>query len=441
MATFDIADLARLADRSDGPARLGELLRRLIWATLAQRDPSVHFLAGATNNEAGWDGHVQCPIGVNGVDEMHRSVWEVSARTDVEKKILEDYPEAVNKTLPFDIGKSHVVYVAATLRRVTARKKASIVAKLERDFGNPWAQIRILDATDLVQWIEKVPSVEVWLSGEFDIGRLRYGRALEHIWNEWRGKTVPQVTEQLISCGRPLSRVQEALRFAGRAAFSLRCESIDEGLAVLYSAIRAMPEQDSALLLSNALVVKDVEAAKALANVSLPQNGMPLTILTPPATTESQLLVAKGHLVVHVLARDDGQGSPITLERAVVHDFATALSDSMGIPHEEAISQARACGCSVSVWHVRQLFAAGQQPELPVWAQAEHADSVVLAIFLGGWCEESEADSEAIKALSGLDAAAFTDPLRKFMASAQPLLQFIDHDRFVRHGTLSCKCG
>ena len=56
MPRIDIHHLQELAERPTGKIQLGELVRRLIYATVGKEKPNLHFLAGESNGYAGWDG-------------------------------------------------------------------------------------------------------------------------------------------------------------------------------------------------------------------------------------------------------------------------------------------------------------------------------------------------------------------------------------------------
>lgn len=433
MPTLEIHHLLDLAERSAGKAHLGDIVRRLIYATVAKRQPMLHFLGGETNNYSGWDGWVEVEVSteLNSPRALHRSLWELSTDRNAESKIRHDYRAAIEKALPHGWNFRDVIYVAATLRSLTPPAKQKLKSALIEKHGMPWAGIVILAADDFVQWIEKCPGVEDWVAVEFKIGNSRFGRALEHAWNDWSSQTNPSLTSALTLAGRNVTPLLAALKFDASPTAFLQCDSNEEAVAMVYCAVQSLPEPDARLILASAIVVTDEAAARRLVDQPVPPESMPLAVLMPPATTQSERFVKIGYRVLHVFGRKEASSNVISFERAGVQDFAKALSESMSVSPDEAETQARACGCSVAVWHIRNLFKRPLQPPLPPWADTSHADVVVPAVFLGGWDEISKPDGAVIKLLSGVEASQFGGRLQPFAQGPTPLVEFIGTERLV----------
>lgn len=431
MPTLEIHHLQDLAERPAGKSHFGNIVRRLIYATVARRQPMLHFLGGETNNYAGWDGWVEVSLELDSTPVLHRSLWELGTDKKAEAKIHRDYKAASKKPLPHGWSARDVIYVAATLRSLTPQAKHKLRLDLTRKHGMPWAGVVILAADDFVQWIEKCPGVEDWIAVEFKIGSSRFGRALEHAWDDWSGQTNPTLTPELTLAGRNVAPLLAALKFDASQTASLQCDSNEESVAMAYCAIRSLPEPDARLMLASAIVLTDEMAARQLVDQTIPSESMPLAVLVPPATTQSERLVKAGYRVIHGFGRKEDKSTVISFERVAVQDFANALTKSMRVPADEAETQARACGCSVAVWHIRNLFKRPLQPPLPSWADTSYADVVVSAVFLGGWDEISRPDCAVIKLLSGIDASQFGSRLQPFAQGPTPLVEFIGTERFV----------
>ena len=126
MPRIEIHNLQTLAERPAGKTHLGELIRRLVYATVAKQQPSLHFLAGESNGYAGWDGWVEVNYEENGSVRRHRSLWELSTDRNFDSKFKRDFKSAEAKTLPHGWSKLDVVYVGLTLRSVTPEALAAI---------------------------------------------------------------------------------------------------------------------------------------------------------------------------------------------------------------------------------------------------------------------------------------------------------------------------
>jgi hypothetical protein len=431
MPLLEVRHLTEIADRTTGKTQLGELVRRLVYATVARQQPHLHFLSGETNGYPGWDGWVEVQVDESGGPIHHRSVWELSTDKDFRSKFRRDYASATTKSIPHGWQRSAAIYVGLTLRSVPPTTLTSIRKSLLKDFGCPWAGVVLLAAGDLLQWLEKANSVEDWASVEFQVGPGRFGKALEHWFGAWARQTTPNVTEGLLRSGRDLTPLRAAFNVGSPQVTTLQCDSVEEAVALVYCAAKSLADDDAAIVLASLLVVVDDVLADRLADQPVPSTGMPIVVLTPPATKHRNRLAQAGFRVIQALGRLDDSPGVIRFERASAHDFSKALTDSMRIESVQAEIQARACGSSVSIWHIRNLFGGAVQPVLPEWAGPNQADAVVAAVFAGAWRESAEPDMRVMTALSGMDEARLASSLAPFAACTTPLIEFIGSDRLV----------
>lgn len=431
MARIEVHHLQDLAQRTTGKTHLGELMRRLVYATVAKRQPSLHFLAGETNGYAGWDGWVEVSCEMDGAVQRHRSVWELSTDRGFESKFRRDYKAASVKTLPSNWQKSEVIYVGLTLRSATPAALAKMRNELVKAHGNPWAGIVLLAADDIVQWLEKVPSVEDWAASEFQIGVSRFGKSLEHWYGAWTRQTTPPVSDRLLTSGRDISPLATAFRVGSNPVTTLQCDSVEEAIALVYCAAKSLSAADAQVVMASSLVVDDEQLADRLADQPLSAYALPTVILSPPATKHHNRLVQAGYRVIQALGRLEESTSVISFERASVREFAAALEETMGLPSTEAETQARAAGCSPSIWHIRNLFAQAVQPQLPEWAGVSQIDAVVGAVFAGAWREDSAPDIGVLVDLSGMDQSRLALALAPYATCTTPLLEVIGTSRMV----------
>lgn len=431
MPRIEIRHLEDFAERPIGKVYLGELVRRLVYATTAKRQPNLHFLAGESNGYAGWDGWVEVTYEENGVVRRHRSLWELSADKKFESKFLRDFQSAKTKLLPHGWKKDEVIYVGLTLRSVTPKALDKIKAKFSSTERRKWAGVVLLAADDLVQWIEKNPTVEDWATDELQIGVGRFGRSLNYWYSSWTKQTTPPVTEQLLTAGRDISKLSSIFRVDAESVSTIQCDSTEEAIALIYCAVQTLPESDAQIVLASSLVVIDQGNAEKLADVTCSPLGMPTVVLAPPATVHRNRLIRAGYRVIQVLGRADDSSDVIRFERSNVQDFAAALAQSMELNELDAEVCARSVGCSVSIWHIQNLFKQAQQPDLPDWATTQDMAAVVAAIFAGAWREDSVPDMAVLGTLSGMREEQFIDALSPFASCVAPLLELVGSSRFV----------
>lgn len=431
MPRIDIHNLQDLAERPDGKTHLGELIRRLVYATVARQRPNLHFLAGESNGYAGWDGWVELTYEENGSIRRHRSLWELSTDRNFDSKFNRDFKSAATKQLPNGWSKNEVIYVGLTMRSVTPKALASIKKGFNASERAKWAGVVLLAADDLVQWIEKIPSVEDWAAEEFRVGSGRFGRSLEQWFSAWSRQTSPPVTELLLTAGRDISSLTALFRADIDPVSTLLCDSPDEAIALIYCAVKMLPTSDAQLVMASSLVIADEVQADRLAYQALPPLGMPTVILEPPAKKHRNRLIDAGYRVLQVAGRPDDSSNVVRFERASVQDFAAALEHSMGFSPVDAAVTARSVGSSVSIWHIRTLFKGAQEPRLPAWVDAQHNEAVIAAVFAGAWREDSTRDMAIVSQMAGMEEAQLSGALSAYANCTTPLLELVGPNRFV----------
>lgn len=431
MQSIEVLDLDSVAQRPDGKAYLGLLVRRLVYATIAKDRPILQFNSGQTNNNSGWDGWVEVSYVDCGITKTHRSVWELSTEKTFKTKFENDFREAETKALPSGWNSSDVIYVGLTMRNVTHDALGRIKKWAADNSGTrTWAGLVFMAADDLAQWLEKIPSVADWASEEFKVGKKQFGKALDHWFRNWAEQTDPAVIAALLLCGKNIPELTKAFRVDGDAVIDLQADSLQEAVALIYCGVKSLPEAEAEMILAGALVVEDEKSAASLAEQIAPPSQLGTVILCPPATAHAVPLARKGYRVIKALARTIDAGGVLTFERANVQEFAEVLQ-KMGLSQSEAEAQARAVGCSVTIWHIRNLHRNHAQLPLPEWAHSGNMDAIVAAVFACSWDERSVPDVNVVQSLSGMDAGAFSSALRRYSTGHAPLLELIGTSRIV----------
>src|ERR1017187_639587 len=414
--------LEDLARRTEGRDRLGELLRRLVYCWVPNRVSGIGFLAGDVNNFPGWDGWVHLSkASSDSVD--HFSVWQLSIEASAADKIKRDFKKSLKADLPEGWSRSQTTYVAVTVRKLKNRDK--LETELRNCRGNRWADVRIIDAIGLEQWIEKCPAVETWAGEEFGIGAGRFGESLSRRWSRWAGATAPEISRDLMLAGRDGKVVRDGLRFENDRILAVQTDSPEETVALVYAVIDALPPNSRDRLIASALVVSNDARADEYAQQPLRDEMEPLTILVPPAVSYANRLARVGHRVVMAFGGKESNARSVLVKRSLRSDFEKALTSSMMIPAPEATSQARACGSSVSIWRVWNLLgtaAAGDQK--PIWARDDVvASRLVPATLIRSWDENCQGDKDILADLSGEEYDAYRDSLHSYGSCDDPLFE------------------
>ncbi len=404
------------ADTWDAPSLLPIVIRRLIRATV--RQPGlVRFSGGEGVQRHDWDGLVQTALGHEIVPEGH-SGWELSVRKDVQQKANEDYA-ARTKALRPDEGR-HLSFVY-----VTARKWDNAAKKKWRDeklSEGKWLDVRVLDSSDLEQWLELAPAVDAWFAQRAGL-KPKDVQDIETFWLNLRASTLPQLPPEVFLA----SREKEVGQF--RAALGLPQK--DEGntnttepelnpsrpsviafeasnprdvLDFVAAFIAGLSELERELIESRLVIVESLAAWRDLCATDLP-----LTLITHPKllseSTDSEFMAEatrNGHQAIvcseRFLRTQSGVIELPNPRRADLEKLLETLDfGSRGEPREKARRIAEDCRRSLSA--LKRRLSVFPQPHRPDWAKDDDARQMIPFLLAGGWNDNNPKDLAVLASL------------------------------------------
>ncbi|MBD2303230.1 hypothetical protein, partial [Nostoc sp. FACHB-190] len=244
----DATDLIRWADRLDARARLPQLLRLLIHATV-QHPRRVGFPSGESIQMGGWDGIVDAPEGNSFVPDGY-SVWELGVNKDVKGKADDDYDKRAKN--PLELNPAETTFVFVTPRRWANKDEWETNKKSE----GIWADVRVYDADDLEQWLELAPAVHAWLAKLIKKWQ-EEAQDISSFWDEWKNSTSPAMSTQLHLVGREKEVEEIHSWLQGETSkLTIQADTREEVIALLAAVIHQMPEEQSIKYLSRCIIVK-----------------------------------------------------------------------------------------------------------------------------------------------------------------------------------------
>jgi len=450
---IDATDLDHWSDRRDAQETVPELLSRLIRAE-AGHAAQLRFPSGEGVQFRGWDGVCEISAGTTYIPSG-RSVWEVSTQSkDPGKKAAQDFKKRTVSTGADE--QSHTTFMLVTTRRLPDKDRR--VKELTKT--GQWSGVRILDAEDLVQWIELHPVVGNWLAvlmAKRPDGALQ----LEDIWEEWARSTHPAMSADLVIAGRDeeAAKIHRWLQ-ASPVVLSLQGETIEETVAFLYAAIDQFPPEHRARYLVCTVVATSAAMARKLGDGPSPL----IIVLMETEAGLAERLAARGHHVYAAYGADAGIRDDLPhLSRPPRADIEWALKGMFkntkieGASEQEAAQEAtryaRDSGRMLSV--IRRLIPAAPDRNEPAWAAPAVARELLPALLAGAWDEKNDGDQAVLAALGDCDfkdfiaklapkISAIDSPLRKIgsawkLASPRdawfrlaPYLTQLDLDRFTK---------
>ncbi|MDR7927036.1 helix-turn-helix transcriptional regulator [Acidithiobacillus thiooxidans] len=371
-------DLSSWADRTDSAFSLPTLLALLIRAT---HGPVAHlrFPADEGVRQSGWDGITFTDIGSAYVPQGHAG-WEISSqRSNILQKATTDYQKRT--TEPEQIDPTNAAFVFVTPRHWAKKDEWAKARQGEGD----WRDVRAYDANDLVHWIEQAPAVGLWLAAR--LGKRPVGiQELDDLWEEWSLATQWPLTEDLVLSDRDQDAAEVLHWLRGEpSVLSLQATTTDEVVAFFHATLSMLPDDIAAVYRARCLVATTAVSARALVNASAPL----ILLMTDPEPGLARVLAEHGHFVLQAYdERRFSRGEVRILARPSREGIASALT-AAGIAEPRAKGLARDSARNLSV--LRRLIPSAPA-RLPLWAQEKSPHALLVALLVGGWDENVEAD-------------------------------------------------
>jgi hypothetical protein len=364
----------------------------------------------------GWDGETNVEV-PSPIIPSGPAGWELGTDKQPRGKADRDYEHRTKD--PLHLVSAETTFVLATLRRWAKKAEWQKAKKAE----GIWKDVRVIDAVDLVQWLERFPAVALWFAHQIGILPPDVS-TLDQVWREWSLSTTPPLSVSLVLADRDDNATQIWQWLLKQpSVFALQADAPIEAKAFLHAAVEQYPVGYRDFYHSRTIVAANADAARALADV-----GTPLIIIledAEPGLTNS--LVQKGHHVFVALTVDEGaQGTVLRRPiRYTIHD------ELMGMFQEE-LKQKKAAQRDIenlrkkidnlahdsarSLTILRRLMPSAPGIQTPGWATKQNARFIIPALLTGAWDESKAADKRLLESLSGL---TYDDLARELTAIVQ----------------------
>lgn len=385
-------------------AQLPALLRRLVHGSGVPLS-KVDFPAFDNVQRHGWDGQVVAeaasPWLVRG-----ESGWEFGCNKDPAAKAEQDYQKRKG-ALSVDV-RATTTFIFVTPRNWPGKETW---ARAKRDEA-AWKDVRVLDASDLEQWLEQCPAAQAWFAELIGSSQLQGLKSLESFWTEWANATTPPLPKVLFrrSVETKRSKLQEWLNASPREPLVVAADSNDEAIAFTVCALEEQG-QPAGQGFDGALVVETVEALQRVAAL-----GANLILITASPEVERAYagLSRPPHLIVACRRNSLAHEPHITLDLVDAETFRAALEE-MKLPHPDFPRLSAATANSPTI--LRRRLATSFAFNTPSWSADEAtARSLIPLIFAGAWDIDKPADLEIMRCLTKKEAEEIEQTVRRLDA-------------------------
>ena len=301
--------LKQWADTKECQSLLPELMRRLICASVKQLD-RLSFPSGDAVHMPGWDGIVSSQESIDMVPEGV-SLWECGVNKDIQTKAKDDITKRTANPLGYIKSDSTFVFVTP---REWAGANAWVLAN-----QTGWKKIVVYTAVELEVWIEKCPTVGMWLADKLNVLNTGGYQLPNVFWMQWASGDKYTLPYQIVTAGR-----NQAIDKVLNACFNpsiLEIEALtqSEALAFVLASIATCSNADK--LWAKTIVVTDKNTFDDL--VSHYEN---LIVITTLRENMSYAL-SHNHTVICAVTPEDQVSTAEKLPRVDREGFVKAIED------------------------------------------------------------------------------------------------------------------
>jgi hypothetical protein len=411
----------------------------LIWRLVAASSPNPKerdFALGDSIGQPGPDGVLSTAFGFAPFVPEGRSLWEVGTGLDAGGKATIDYNDITAATPKEVRNQSTFVFVTPLSGRrtwpKTWKENAQTKWKEVRRKRKEWQEVKVINGTNLIDWLHYFPSVELWLADNMGLPAKEM-QTPEHHWAVL--KTIgdpPPLTPDIFLVNRDAACIKLKEVFDG-TILQLKLDTrFPEQVADFVSAYVAAIGDDTRVdAIGRCLVISGVDGWSAMTNLQQPHI-LVANFDIDGADSAGTMLLQKAQRARHSVIYGGMPGGIPHPNRASIpnpksYQIKEAL-EKAGYNEERARTLAQRSNGNLSAL-LRCLQNLSLMPE---WAQGTDAAELAIAELLGAWSEESEADKAIVEELSGKSYGEWIGRMREIaLRQGTPLIQRDDVWKFV----------
>lgn len=384
--------LKRWADTKECQSLLSELIRRLICASVKQLD-RLSFPCGDAVHLPGWDGIVSCKEPIDLIPEGI-SLWECGTNENILTKANTDITKRTENPLGY-------IKSDATFVFVTPREWQNADAWTQAN-QNGWKKVVVYTAVELEAWIEKCPSVGLWLADKLNILNAGGYQLPDAFWKQWASGDHFTLPYQIVTAGRNQSMDRVLGACLKPSVLEVQALTQSEAVAFVLASIATCNNVDK--LQARTIVVTDQKAFDDL--VAHYEN---LIIIT---TLRDNMFYAlsRNHTVICAITPEDQVSTAVKLPRVEREGFVKAI-ESCGFDSYQARKIATDTARDVNVVR-RRLKIDKLKPE---WASSNEISDLLPIVLLGQWNETVPGDLELVNKLSNKTYENYAKTLQRFI--------------------------
>jgi hypothetical protein len=400
-------DLVRWANNYQARFTLPQLIRRLVLAS-TQKVTKLRLPSNEEVFRPGYDGVIQvgkgnawCPDGL--------SFWEMSVKRDPATKAENDY---ANRNKKPGAKRAIATFIFVTPRTWRDREKWCI----KKRRAKKWKDIRVLDCSDLAEWLDSVPPVTFWVAQLIGKRPANVWDLTAH-WENVRDLSAPKLLPEVFLGGRELEvKAIEAWLKQKSAPLYVEADSPDEVID-FFAAYALSQPADRRTAEARTVIVETGEAWRVVCASTSPLILVPAFEVDPQLVTEA--VRHNHHVLVPTPVGLRPAKNSCKLRRLAAFELEKSLVEARFAP-QRAKRVARESGGSSLV--LKRLVVRGA-PKLPLWASPSVAPKLAPFLLVGSWNDDNNSgpDREVVTRITGLNETDVHALVQQWSRGADPL--------------------
>lgn len=385
-------NLKQWAGTKDCQNHLPELILRLIFASVKQLE-RITIPFGDAVHLSGWDGIVSCREMIDIVPEGD-SLWEFGSDAEIQRKANREFKKRTENPVGHNQSESTFVFV-------TPREWSGADSWVMENQGT-WKKVVVYTAVELEAWIDRCPSVGMWLADKLNI--LKSGGYLlpEDYWRQWASNEDLTLPYQIVLAGREQAKQEVLTACSSHHILNIQALTQSEGVAFAIACIATCP--DALKLLAKTIVVTDKNTFDDLS--SHYESLIIITTLLENISFASR----NNHTVICAVTPDNQVPDAVKLPIVERDGFISSL-EQCNIDSAQARIIAADSARDVNILK-RRLKIDRIKPE---WSTSEGLSELMPMIILGRWNETVDGDKKIVEKLSGMQYPDYCRILKKYL--------------------------
>jgi hypothetical protein len=382
-----------------------------VWRLIAASCPKPRdrrFPLSDSIDQHGPDGVLDVEISFEPFIHEGLSYWEIGTGLKAREKASDDYRDLTAEVPEGIRGETTFVFVTPLSGRrdweYSWKEEAQAAWIDDRRSRYEWKDVRIIDGTKLVDWVNQFPAVELWLAKR--IGSIPPGQ-IEIPAYHWSvissiGEPPPLVPDLFLANRNEASAKVKEIFDGTTIQLKLTTHYPDQVVDFISAFLATLDNESRADASGRCLIVSGIDSWNNICNNSQWKNHIliaddSLNLSGDIGTKLIQKARRTGHAVIFGGPHGgipDPTSVPLHMPRS--YQIQEALKKA-GHSEERARALAQKSGGNLS----SLLRCLQNLSVVPEWAERSDAAELAIAMLLGSWNDKFDADRAAVENISG----------------------------------------